>query len=184
MNLIDNVWKTRKARINMSERLKMYDFYSQILIIYYSLLLIVITIIDMNNNGIDVSIPTLILSIVILVISIFIYAMNFKQRSLEMQKSYISMQEILNKLNRLSNTSSTEKEYFEILKSTENHSKCDHLKVLYEVRKQKESERLNGKFTWSMIFQFYFCCLKNWFLIITLFLLPIFVYFFYTKLYI
>ena len=105
--------------------------------------------------------------------------MNFKQRHLEIKKSYITMQEILNKLNRLSNTTSVEKEYFEILDSTENHSDCDYLKVLYEVKGQKDNEKLNGKFTWSMQFKYYFCWIKNWLLIIVLFLLPICIYFLY-----
>ena len=173
MNLYDNVWKTRKARINMSERLKHYDFYSQVLIIYYSLLLIIVTIFDINNTNIDVSIPTLIFSIIILVMSVFVYAMSFGKRSVEIQKTYTSMQRILSKIKKLSNTSRVEDEYYELLETSENHNTCDYLKVLYEVRNQKDNEKLNGKFTWTMYIKYFICLVKTWFIIVVLFILPL-----------
>jgi len=173
LNLEDRIWKTRKARINMSERLKHYDFYSQMLIIYYSLLLIIVTIIDINNKNIDVSIPTLIFSIIILVMSVFVYAMSFGKRSVEIQKTYTSMQRILSKIKRLSNTNRIEDEYYDLLESSENHRPCDFLKVLYEVKNQKDNDKLNGKFTWDKSLKYFFCFIKTWFIIIILFLLPL-----------
>ena len=179
MNLADSIWKTRKARINMSERLKKYDFYSQMLIIYYSLLLIVITIIDIKIDSIDVSIPSLIFSIIILVISVFVYAMNFSKRSIEAQKTYTTLQRILSKIKRLSNTSRVEDEYYDLMDQSENHNTCDYLKVLYEVRHQKENEKLNGKFTFSKYCKYFWCLVVNWSLIIILFMLPILMCIFY-----
>ncbi len=173
MSLEDRIWKTRKARINMSERLKHYDFYSQILIIYYSLLLIIVTIVDINNKNIDVSIPTLIFSIIILVMSVFVYAMSFGKRSVEIQKTYTTMQRILSKIKRLSNTSRVEDEYYDLLESSENHNTCDFLKVLHEVRNQKDNEKLNGKFTLGKYLKYFLCVVKTWLIIIILFLLPL-----------
>ncbi len=157
----------------MSERLKNYDFYSQLLIIYYSLWLIIITIVDIDTPTIDVSIPTLIVSIIILVMSVFVYAMNFGKRAGEVQKNYTAMQKILGKMKRLSSTIKVEEEYYSILESSENHSTCDFFKVRYDVRNQKEYLKENGVFPCLDYFKYFCCWIKQRLAIILLFLLPI-----------
>jgi hypothetical protein len=63
MAFSDNVWKTRKSRINTSERFKKNDLISQILIAYYSFFIIAITIVDIKCENINFEILTLILSL-------------------------------------------------------------------------------------------------------------------------
>ena len=178
MNLDDKIWKTSKSRMNMADRLKSYDMWSQFLIIYYSLCLIAVTIFDMNDKEFDASVPTLILSIIVLVISVFIYAMDYGKRALETQKSYIEMQRKLSKIDRLKDTKKLEEEYYNILDCSENHNNCDYLKVLYSVRHQKENEVHNGKFTWTMYVAYYFCIFRVKILTSILFLIPILMLFF------
>jgi len=178
MNLDDKIWKTSKSRMNMADRLKSYDMWSQFLIIYYSLCLIAVTILDMNNNQFDASVPTLILSIIVLVISVFIYAMDYGKRALETQKSYIEMQRKLSKIDKLKDTKKLEEEYYNILDCSENHNHCDYIKVLYSVREQKENEQYNGRFTWMKYLEYYICIFKIKFLIFILFLFPILMLFF------
>ncbi len=177
----NDVWITRKARINTSERLKQNDLWSQILIVYYSLFIIMITIIDIKNDNINFEILTLILSILILVISVFIFSMNYKERSIKLQTSYIKLRKIYrNVLEKEKNNESIDelfKEYDSILECTENHSQCDYLKVMYEVRNNEKYKEQNGNFTFINYCSYYWCKFKNKLFILILFILPIFVLF-------
>ncbi|HIP28814.1 MAG TPA: SLATT domain-containing protein [Sulfurovum sp.] len=183
LNFNDRIWKTSKSRMNTADRLKNYDFYSQLLIVYYSLCLIVVTISDIYIEKFEASIPTLILSITILVISVYIYAMDFGKRAVKVQNTYVEMQRILNKTGKYKDTKNLEEQYYNILDCSENHNTCDYLKVMYSVRNNGDNDELNGEFIWDKYIQFYMCKIKDWLLIVILFLLPIFIGLFYKDLY-
>ena len=175
MNFNDRVWKTRKARINAAERLKSNDFISQVLIAYYSLFIITITIIDMKNNDLNFEVLTLILSILILVMSVFVFAMNYKERSLRFQNSYIKIDKISREVNRKEkdgqDISQLEKEYDDILECSENHSSCDYLQVMFDVRNEKGYN--NKPFTCISWLSFLWCKGKKVLYILILFIMPI-----------
>ena len=173
MSFDDKMWKTSKSKMNMESRLKKYDFYSQGLIVYYSLWLIGLTIYDMDKGDIDMSIPTLILSIVILVLSVYIYAMNFGIRAVKTKQAYVQIQRILSRTGRYKDTKNLEEEYYHILDYSENHNNCDFLQVLYEVRNKEDNDKLNGKFTYNKYLKFVICKIVFYFSIIILLLLPI-----------
>ena len=173
LNLEDKIWKTSKSRMNMADRLKSYDNWSQFLIIYYSLWLIGVTIYDINTEEIDATISTLILSIVVLVMSVYIYAKDFGKRALETQRIYIEMQRKLGKFSKLKDTAKLEEEYYNILDCSENHQSCDFLKLLYSVRNNLDNKKLNGEFTYEKHFKYLLCFIKQWLLIFMLFLIPI-----------
>jgi len=177
MNFNDRVWKTRKSRINASDRLKSNDFISQVLIVYYSLFIITITIVDIQNNSINFEILTLILSILILVISTFIFAMNYKERSLRLQNSYIKIDKISRQISKKENLnediSQLEKEYDDILECSENHSYCDYLKVMFAVRNNKDYIKENQPFTYLSWVSFLYCKVKKVLFVLILFGIPI-----------
>lgn len=179
LDLEDKIWKTSKSRMNMTDRLKSYDNYSQFLIIYYSLWLIGVTIYDINNEKVDATISTLILSIIVLVMSVYIYAKDFGKRAIETQRIYIEMQRKLGKFSKLKDTSKLEEEYYNILDCSENHQDCDYLKLLYSVRNNLDNEKLNGKFTYEKYFKYFLCFMHQWLLIVVLFLIPIVSIFFF-----
>lgn len=175
MEYNDKVWKTKKSRTNTSERLKQNDFISQLLITYYSLLIIIISIIDISNTESNFGTLTLILSILILVVSVFVFSMSFKERSLKLQNSYIKMDKLWidmeSKENKGEDISELKIEYSNLLECSENHSECDYLKVLHSVRNNKNSN--NEPFTKMNMVEFYWCKFKRFFLISILFLIPI-----------
>lgn len=178
----DSVWKTRKSRINTSERLKRNDLISQILIVYYSLFIIIITIVDIQNKELNFEVLTLILSILILVVSTFILAMNYKARSLILQTSYIKMDKIYREMKRKEenkeDTTDLENQYNTIVELTENHSNCDFLQVMYEVRKDEKYLEVNGKWDYSKSLNRLWCKAKYLLQISFLFSIPIIILFF------
>lgn len=177
MAFSDNIWITRKSRINTSERFKQNDLISQILIAYYSFCIILINILDIKNEHLNFEVLTLVLSILILIVSIFIFAMNYKERALLLKTSYIEMdkiyRDILEKERNNDDFHDLKDKYNVIVSLTENHSYYDYLQVLFELKDKQEYEKINGKWT------FYkgFTRLKYKFLraitIIFLFILPV-----------
>lgn len=175
MEYNDKVWKTKKSRINTSERLKYNDFISQLLITYYSLFIIVISIIDISNTKSNFGTLTLILSILILVVSVFVFSMNFKERSLKLQYTYIKMDNLWLEMKKREkdgkDISELKLEYSNLLECSENHSECDYLKVLYSVRNNNNPN--NEPFTKMNRVQYGFCKFQRFFFISILFLIPI-----------
>lgn len=183
----DNVWKTQKSRINTSERLKNNDFISQILITYYSLFLVIVSLVDLKSekikvnllpigNGIlEVSFLSLILSIILLVVSVFVFSMNYKERSLRLQTSYIKMNRIYRELKKKETDgedySKLLEEFDSILELTENHSECDYYKVLFQVR--NETNYYNEPFDFLKYMSLIKCIVMKFILILTLVLTPI-----------
>jgi hypothetical protein len=169
MNNANRIWVTRKCRINASERLKNNDLFSQILIAYYSLFIIITTIIDMKNDHINFEVLTLALSIFILVASVFVLAMNYKERSLKLQTAYIKLNKIYREVEKKEATEEdfTEHlvEYDNVLECSENHAECDYLKVMFEVRNDPIYKDINPKFTYDKYVQYSFCKVKDYFLL-------------------
>lgn len=179
MAFSDNIWKTRKSRINTSERLKTNDLLSQILITYYSLFIIVITIIDMKDDALNFETLTLILSILILVVSTFVFSRNYKERSLMIQAAYIKMGKIYRKVvekeKNNQDNSDLEEEYNDILSYTENHTECDFLQVMYEGRKDKIYLSINGRWDCSKHLRWLWCKFAKYLFVFLLFVTPIIV---------
>lgn len=178
MNFGDRVWKTRKSRINASERLKSNDFISQVLIVYYSLFIITITMVDIKNDDLNFEFLTLILSILILVISVFIFAMNYKERSLKLQNAYIKIDKISREISKKenagdNNTSELEKEYDNVLECSENHSSCDYIQVMFEVRNDENYKKENQPFTILSWMSFLWCKVKKIIYVSILFIIPL-----------
>lgn len=177
MAFSDKVWITRKSRINASERFKKNDLISQILIAYYSFFIIVITIVDIKNDNLNFEILSLILSILILIVSIFIFAMNYKERALVLQTSYVLMSKLYEKIkekeNKKDKYDELRNQYDMIVSLTENHSSSDYLEVMYEVKNNKDYEQVNGKWTFSKSVKIWIYKLTRFLKILFLFILPI-----------
>ena len=177
MSLSNSMWTTRKSRINTSERLKSNDFISQVLLTYYSLFIIILTIVDMQDDNISFEVLTLVLSILILVVSTFIFSMNYKERSLRLQSAYIK----INKLYRITeakekigaDTSEEERHFDDILECTENHSYCDYIQVMFEVKDNDTYKAVNPPFGYAAWAGYLLCKTKKYFFVSILFLIPI-----------
>lgn len=185
MKFYEKVWKTKKSRINTSERFKQNDFISQILITYYSLFIIIVTIIDIKDDNIELGTFTLILSITLLIVSVFILSINFKERSLKLQNCYIRLDKIEKEMEKKEDNgediSQLKSEYYTILDLTENHSEYDNLKVEFSVRNENEQNKDNPEkkqydnkpFTLDKWFMLGWYKLKRFLFISFFFLIPI-----------
>jgi len=114
--LSDNIWFTRKARIQASERLLSNDNHSQILLVIYSIINTCLAVILLKNSsmlGGNTDLALVIMSIVILVTSLFVTTKNFKSRAESFKNHYIELQKL----------------YFEALDAEENNSKEDMVKI-------------------------------------------------------
>lgn len=97
-SLSNKIWITRKARINAEERLEKFDFLTQMLINYYTLVIVGLSIWTLydESNAKLISVITIIASVLLFGLSIFVNARNFKIRSLTFKSCYIKLDEIYN----------------------------------------------------------------------------------------
>jgi len=93
--LSDNIWFTRKARIQASERLLSNDNHSQILLVYFSIVNICLAVILIKYNNLlggNTNLALVLMSIIILVTSLFVTNKNFKSRAELLKNHYINLQ--------------------------------------------------------------------------------------------
>jgi hypothetical protein len=128
-----DIYLTAKARMVAESRLKNADMMSQILIAWYSVCLIGISLLDLSQTYKvrDVSVMTAILSVAVLATSIFIPGRNFSVRAAGYRDCYLQLQKIY----RSTLTPAEKAEaYASILPLFENHSQADYESVLFKSR--------------------------------------------------
>lgn len=144
MSLANKIYLTRKCRINLSERLKRYNLFFQLLIIWYSFLLIVITIFFKNELIFQDLILTL--SIGVLVFSSLIAGMNYPERAIKAQILYTQLDFLYSQVDKATEDQkeSLYKQYTDLIALTENHSEqLDFLKVKYSLRNEDKDKYPN-----------------------------------------
>ncbi len=99
MALADNIWWTRKARIQTEKRLLSNALQSQILLLWYSFFSVSVSIYYLKNpqNGIE-SISWVVYSVLLLCISGFINGLSFKERASLVKECYESLNSIIHQL--------------------------------------------------------------------------------------
>ena len=179
-NLIDGfarkVYFTRKARINTSNRLKNYDTLCQILNVYYSVVLVALSIwslVFVNDQRL-VSFLILVFSLALTMFSIFYSSRNFQERYTNIKSHYINLDKFYNKIKLTTNKEFEDKnirikiyeEYSDLLEMVENHSKYDYLtaRIYSDERDQIE---------FKTKLYFYFVKVLKYILAIILFLAPL-----------
>lgn len=135
-NLSDNIWFTRKARIQTSERLLSNDNHSQIMLIVYSLISLILSIVLLKNTqaiGAYSDMIGVVMSLIITIISLVIGGKNFKGRGLSLKNHYISLQRLYLRAidaeanNDLDKLAIIREEYNNILELEENHHSIDDI---------------------------------------------------------
>ncbi|WP_342421167.1 SLATT domain-containing protein [Paenibacillus sp. FSL E2-0178] len=150
-SLSNKIWITRKARINAEERLEKFDFLTQMLINYYTLVIVGLSIWTLydESNAKLISVITIIASVLLFGLSIFVNARNFKIRSLTFKSCYIKLDEIYNECELLKDSpdklslediSKIQKKYNKVMNSIENHTPMDYLKVLNNTSEISKSQ--------------------------------------------
>lgn len=143
-SLLNKIWLTRKARIKAAERLERFDFLAQILVNYYTLFIVALSIWTLydSTNAQLISVITIIASVLLFGLSIFVTSRNFKGRSLTFKDCYIKLDELYTEGELLKssqsltiqNTLDLQKEYNKILNGIENHTTLDFLNVLNDIK--------------------------------------------------
>lgn len=139
----DNIWITKKCRMNAETRLNRYSTLAHLLTTYYSLLLIVFTVINENPDQYFTKI-SLCLSIAILCLSLVMHGFKFGERALMHRQCYLSLNDILS-------SSSTNEEkiskYTSIIDGYPNHSHIDYVSliVLNEFSSTKKLKNSEGE---------------------------------------
>lgn len=141
--LENKIWETRKARINASERLRRMDVYTKFITNYYSLMVVLYSVLGVypHKAKIDVSVPLLIVSIAVFGASLYINSMNYGERANDLKSCYIKLDTLVNELRILraqsTNASGSidqfreiEHMYTELLDGVENHSIFDYWEFL------------------------------------------------------
>lgn len=135
--LSDRIYKTKKNRIMLEERLISTNKFYQVLIIYYSLVIVSFSILALIKPIEWINYVLILSSISITVISVYLSSENYIKRANEIKSNYtkIAELEIQNELlidDQLTadNLNAINCEYQELLRQVENHKTIDYEKAM------------------------------------------------------
>ncbi|WP_158161209.1 SLATT domain-containing protein [Grimontia hollisae] len=96
MALADNIWWTRKARIQTEKRLLSNAFHSQLILLWYSFFSVAVSVYYLKNpqNGIE-AISWVVYSVLVLCMSGFINGLSFKERANLIKECYESLNSVI-----------------------------------------------------------------------------------------
>ena len=125
-----NIWITRKCRINASERLLSHAKYIEILNVYYSIFVIILSLLSLTEQDNFLSIISLACSIALMISIIYANSAGYRDRSSSLKQNYIELQLLLDQLSctRDDDTEcimSISAKYADLLKASENHIPID-----------------------------------------------------------
>lgn len=190
MAFSDNVWWTRKARIQAEKRLLSNAFHTQILLLWYSFSGVASAIYHLsiegsNAAGQDISgITWVVFSVLVLCISGFINGLSFKERAGLIKECYETLNSFHQKAKDSSLTDPTKlsTEYDQILGVCENHSDRDYYMALcieYVTNKNRLDKNtglkkgLDRSPTWYHWFSLIYWTLCHQLMLTVLYLLPV-----------
>ena len=134
MKLLDNIWWTKKSKIEAEKRLLANAFQAQILLLWYSFISVATSIyyLKFSAQSEHAGISWVIFSILILCISGFINSLGYKERSSLLKDSYEALHKLClqEKYSPSNNQSDLVNEYGKILSICENHSNIDYYLAL------------------------------------------------------
>lgn len=136
MAFSDNVWWTRKARIQAEKRLLANSFQSQVLLLWYSFANVAASIYHLKISGSPsgqdlASVSWIVFSVLVLCIAGFINGLSFKERAGLIKECYETLNSFYQKAKKDSdNTSKLSAEYEQILGLCENHTDIDYYRAL------------------------------------------------------
>jgi hypothetical protein len=137
-SLKDKIYITRKSRIEASERYKKWDFRISIINIYYSIILIIISIVSFTcQTSEQLSIASITTAILVFGFSMVGLSMQFKDKYYSFKTCYIKLGNLIKEIETASpeNYDNTYKsvysDYLDVLDTTENHNTSDYFRYLY-----------------------------------------------------
>jgi hypothetical protein len=150
--LSDKIWITRKARIYTEQRLLSSNMVSNLLVIWYSFLLVGFTIWNLKYPDDHLNIMLVFESIGVLVASVVVISQKYIDRSIVIRNCYIKLDELYSKVKRAEEKKDIklieelEGEYSDTILNVENHTDYDFLSMRYSLR---NNETTLPKFTFG-----------------------------------
>lgn len=134
-----NIWITRKCRINASERLLSDAKYIEILNVYYSIFVIILSLLSLTEQDNKLSIISLVCSIALTISIIYANSAGYRDRSSSLKQNYIELQLLLDQISCTPDDDiecimSISTKYADLLKASENHIPID----LYRLKANSE----------------------------------------------
>lgn len=161
MKFADNVWWTRKARIQTEKRLLSNAFQSQILLFWYSFASVAVSIYHLKfatstTKSEIAGISWVIYSVLVLCISCFINGLSFKERAGLIKECYETLNDFYQKLRQDdADVNKLSSEYNQVLGVCENHTDNDYYRALCEVylttNDSRFLDRLPSKYHWFRV---------------------------------
>lgn len=136
MAFSDNIWWTRRARINTEKRLLSNDFQAQVLLLWYSFFSVGSAVwylrSDWGNSNPEISgVAWIVFSVLVLCISGFINGLSFKQRAGLIKECYETLSNLYQRSKSdQADIPSLSAEYDQILGVCENHTDRDFFMAL------------------------------------------------------
>jgi hypothetical protein len=193
MAFSDNIWWTRKSRIQAEKRLLANAFQAQVILLWYSFAAVAASVyylkFDSSDNDMS-GIAWVVYSVLVLCISGFINGLSFKERSGLIKECYETLNDVYQKVKHFESEkpgSSTIEvlsgEYDQILNVCENHLTIDYYRALCEAyltqsppSKTALEDSMTGldkiptKYIWWCVLWY---SAKRWLMIALFYILPI-----------
>lgn len=178
------VWVTKKARMEAEARMNRNNMNSQLLVNYYTFVVLAFSIWTLVSEDSAMSLLTVIASVGLFGVSIFVSAIGFREKALQYKESYLSLNELEFNLKNLlrraeiddneaiSELKKFESKYSEILTKSENHSDIDFIKVILKSDK---------KMTAGDFFKYYLHKIIYYIFAVVLIGAPLLLYIVYTR---
>ena len=192
MAFSDNVWWTRKAKIQAESRLLSNAFQSQVMLLWYSFSSVAAAVyyLEPHENSPNpdlIGITWVVFSVLVLCISGFINGLSFKERAGLIKECYETLNSIYHKSkSNPDNFVELSSEYDQILGVCENHSDRDYYLALCiehvtkTGKKDKDTgikEGLDRRPTWYHWFSLIYWTLRRIIMLAFFYALPILVFF-------
>lgn len=129
--LLRKIYMTRKSRILLSEELKVNHNFYQNLIIYYTVIIICYSLLEITH-GFSNSIYILIMSIILSFFTVAVQSQNYLERYLNLKQHYIKLDDLYQRLKNEEDSEEIEIiriKYIEMLDSVENHNNIHFIKA-------------------------------------------------------
>jgi hypothetical protein len=187
----DNIWWTRKARIQAERRLLSNAFQSQLLMLWYSFWGVAVSIyyLKIDNSNTHNNLPGIswvVYSVLTLCMSGFITGLSFKERAGLIKECYEALNTFYQKATEDGDIGALSKEYEQILGLCENHTDYDYYLALcieYVTctalinLETKLKEGLDRRPSWYHWFSLTYWTLRRYLLLALLYFLPIMLFF-------
>jgi hypothetical protein len=142
----DNVWWTRKARIQAESRLLKSHKLTQTLLLWYSLasVFVAVTLLKFSDFSSNIDLLFTCFSIFILGVTLFSSNAQYVQKADAFKGNYIALQHLYFELCEIDPpTKAHQEKYQDLLNSTENHQEVDDARALVEVYDNTPEDKLD-----------------------------------------